>query len=373
LAAVSASRPSLDAGEAPLESGDAAQAGRPGPSRPLRDLLFRFPIRYRVVWVALALFLILVEATTPATLGATSMRLVTALAGVLFLASVGQLLIVMVGGLDITVAAMMTLAAGIVVRESQGANDKLWAAVVAVAVTTIVIGLVKALLVVFLKLNALIVTLAMNGIITGGTIVWTGVTFSTTGAVPPSLHHFSAETYGPLSVVGLVALAVGVVVAAFLRSTSPGRNFVAVGTNPVAARIIGIRVALYRAVAYVVAGLFFAAAGILLAGFLGSPDLTLGSPYLLLTFVTVALGGAALSGGPSSVLGIAASSLFLALLDQYLTLQGIGGGAPELLQGIVLVLAVGAIALGTTGRHFLQQLVRELRQGLGRAGPTESR
>jgi ribose transport system permease protein len=348
----------------PIDSGDGVSSSGARPRRsPFRGMAFRFPVRYRIVWVALALLLILVESTSSATLGAVSLRLTTALAGVLFLVSLGQMLVVMTGGLDITVAPVMTLCGGIIVRETQGRNsEELRAWLIAVAVA-LIIGLVNGILIVLLRLNALIVTLAMSGIITGGMLVWTGVTFSESGEVPPALHRFATSSLGPVGAIGFVALGVGIVAALVLRGTSLGRRFVAVGTNPVAARIIGIRVVAHRMAAYAMAGILYAVAGALLAGYLGTPDFTLGSPYLLLTFVSVALAGAALSGGPASVLCVLAASCFLALLDEYLAVRGIGGGTSTLLQGAILVLAVGAIPLATRASALITGFRRAVAPG----------
>ena len=340
-----------------VESGRSASvAGRIRAA--LQQIGFRFPVRYRVVWVALAMLMLFVGVTEPQTFGTTSMKLTTAYTGVLFTATIGQILVVMVGGIDITVASIMTLSGAIVVRESQGSNSKLFSAILIALAVALGIGAVKAVLIVLLRLNALIVTLAMSGIITGGMLLWTGVSYSVNGNVPSSLHHFSTQSFGILNYLGALSLGIGVVTALILRSTKVGRSYVAAGTNPVAARIIGIPVTAYQMAAYMMASVLFAVAGIFLAGYLGSPDETLGSPYLLLTFVTIALAGVSLSGGPASILCAAASSFFLSLLDEYLDVRGVSGGAAELLQGIVLVLAVGAIAIATNTRALLAWCAR---------------
>lgn len=347
---------------APLERDDEfGDTRRRSASLLRRQLAFRFPVRYRVVWVALILLVAYVQLTTPATLGETSMKLTTALAGVLLFASLGQLLVVISGGLDITVSAVMTLSAGIVVRETQGANDRLLQACLTAVAVAMLIGLVNGLLIVRLRLNPLIVTLAMSAVITGGMFVWTGVTFSLTGNVPTKLHDFAAKSFGSVNAVGISAVVVALAVAGVLRSTAVGRRYLAVGTNPVAARIIGIRVDLYRVAAYVVCSGFAALAGILLGGYLRVPDFSLGSPYLLLTFVTMALAGASLSGGPASVVCLIGSCFFLALLDQYLAVRGVGAGAAPLLQGVVLVLSVAALTLATTARQLVSSVVHRVR------------
>lgn len=319
------------------------------PSRHDPWLAFRWPARYRVAWVALAALIVLCAANAPATLNALSLAGVTALAGVLLLGSCGQLLVIMIGGIDLSVPATMTLAAAFVVKETNGLNGSLSGALAGVLVAALVIGLVNGILVAVARLNALIVTLAMNGVVAGATLLWTGTSFSASGTVPPRLAAIAGADVGWVSVIGLAAVGVTLVLAAVLRRTRAGRNYLAVGTNPAAAEIIGIPVTAYRIGGYVLASVFFAVAGVLLAGSLHTPDLTIGSPYQLLTIVAVALSGASLAGGPASVAGLVAAAVFLPLLDQYLAIKGVSGGLQAVLQGVVLVAAVAVLRIGSVG------------------------
>jgi ribose/xylose/arabinose/galactoside ABC-type transport system permease subunit len=107
--------------------------------------------------------------------------------------------------------------------------------------------------------------------------------------------------------------------------------------------VIGIRVRVSQAAAYVIAGVLYAVAGILLAGLLNTPDNTIGAEYQLQTISAVAIGGAALGGGPSSVTCTAAGAFFLVMLSQYLSVKGASGGVVVLLQGLVMLIAVAMV------------------------------
>ena len=89
------------------------------------DLAFRFPPRYRVVWIALALLVILTLLGAPEVFRTDSMSLVTALTGVLAIAAAGQLLVIMSGGIDLSVPAVVTMAAAVVVHQSNGVDSRL--------------------------------------------------------------------------------------------------------------------------------------------------------------------------------------------------------------------------------------------------------
>ena len=338
------------------------------PTRRDHALAFRWPARYRVAWVALAALVILCAADAPATLNTLSLANVTALAGILLLGSCGQLLVIITGGIDLSVPATMTLAAAFVVKQTNGQNGKLSGALAEVLVAALVIGLANGILVAVARLNALIVTLAMNGVVAGGTLLWTGASFSASGTVPPRLATVAGASVSWVSIIALIAIGVTILLAALLRRTRVGRNYLAVGTNPTAAEIVGIRVTAYRIGGYVLASVLFAAAGVLLAGDLRTPDLTLGSPYQLLTIVAVALSGASLAGGPASLAGLVAAAIFLPLLDQYLAIKGVSGGLQAVLQGVVLVAAVAVLRIGSAGLRRTRPGLPLRRRAPGSAG-----
>jgi ribose transport system permease protein len=326
------------------------------------DMTFRFAPRYRVVWVALVALLLLTLISAPEVFGTDSMTLVTGLAGVLAIASTGQLLVIMSGGIDLSVPAVMTLGAAIIVHQSNGLNSRLAGSILLVVVVCGAIGIVNGVLIAFLRLNAMIVTLAMNGIVTGVMLLWIGTTFSSSGLVPHSLATLSADHVGFISAVGLIAIAIILVLALLLRSSAVGRSFAAAGTNRVAAEIIGVRVSWYELGGYALATMLYGAAGIFLAGLLTTPDTSVGDPYQLSTIIAVALGGAALAGGPASVTCTAGGCLFVALLDQYLQAKSFSGGVSQIVNGVVLILAVALVTAGAGGRLRLRSLARAMRR-----------
>jgi ribose transport system permease protein len=320
------------------------------------DLKFRFAPRYRVVWIALLALALLTLISAHEVFRTDSMTLVTGLAGVLTIASAGQLLVIMSGGIDLSVPAVITLAAGIVVHQTNAVDGRLFGAIVEVLVITAAIGLITGLLVVVVRLNAMIVTLAMNGVVTGVMLLWIGTTFSNTGQVPANLAKLAVRHVGFMSLVGLIAIGLVALLALVLRSTSAGRCYVAAGTNRVAAEIIGVRVAFYELGGYVLAAMLYGIAGIFLAGLLTTPDFTVGDAYQLSTIIAVALGGAALAGGPASLVCSAGGCFFVALLQQYLQAKSYSAGVSQVVNGLVLILAVALVTVGSGGRFRISRI-----------------
>lgn len=349
-----------------------AQADAVTPELGMRDdflhsLPFRFRASYRLVWFALGVLLLACALTGPDVFHEASIRIATGLAGVLALASAGQALVIIGGGIDLSVPAIMTLCAGIVVKQTQGEDSALVTAVMEAILVGGLLGLVNGLLVSLLRISALIVTLAMTGIITGATLVWAGVSFSPTGKVPPTLSDLGGAHLGPVSTIGIASFVLLGVLAWLLRHTRLGWTYVAVGTNKVAADIIGVRVRRYEIAGYAVAGVMYAVAGITLGCIIVNPDYSLGGSYQLETIIAVALGGAALAGGPASLLCTGAACLFLAVLDQYLAVRGFTAGVNQVANGVVLLVSVAVVSMASTGRlhigDFTQVATRRLRGG----------
>jgi ribose/xylose/arabinose/galactoside ABC-type transport system permease subunit len=228
--------------------------------------------RYIPVWIANIVLIIVVLAIAPSTLSQTSFSTILPLMSFLAIASFGQMLVVMTGGIDLSVPNVMTLAAMIIVGVGSGSDDKLlWAITVALGISMF-IGLVNGLLVGVLKLNALIVTLAVGQVVRGLTIDYAaGV--ANEASVPDRLSIWATTQFQGASWIFWLGIIVAIVLTLVLRYTVAGRRFQSVGANPTAARLTGIHVNLYIVLAYVSAAMLYGLAGILLAGFIRSPTL----------------------------------------------------------------------------------------------------
>ncbi|ROZ52927.1 ABC transporter permease [Rhodococcus sp. WS1] len=318
------------------------------------DAKYRFPSRYLVSWVALIAVGAGVAVMQPATFAGPSVSLITAIAGVLVLASIGQLLLVMLGAIDLSVASMITLAAAVNVHylDSLGSAGS-FALAIAMCMG---ISLISGVLITFFHLNSLIVTLAMNTIVSASLLLWMGQTFSTDGQAPPWLRSIATSYKWNVSAIFVVAVVFAVSTAFFLGRTRAGRRLVATGANRRAAHVLGVRINRLSLLTFVAAGAFYAVAGSLLAGFVRVPNADLGTPYMLLTVTTVAMAGAVFAGGPVSVSSLIAACLLLQVLDQALAIENFSPGVRLMVQGVVLILAVAANTLMQFGRSGFTRL-----------------
>lgn len=329
-----------------------ASAVVPARSDRLTDLKYRWPARYRASWAALVLLTVAVVFIAPRTLSSASLGLITALAGVLAIASLGQTLIIMLGAVDLSVSAIMSISAGMVVHYGgPGANVPV--VIITALIVPVVLSLLNGLLITVFRLNALIVTLATFGIISGGIKLWTGVSLSLTGNAPEPLKNVAQKEFFGVNACFLLALVVAVLLAVVLGKTRFGRRIAAVGVNRRAARALGIRVAAVELSTFALAGLLYGIAAVLLAGYIGTPDVAAGAPYQLATITVAGIAGVLFTGGPASVAGVVSAAVFLQLLDQALSILGLSAGERVVIQGMALVVAVAAITIGQYGASGL--------------------
>lgn len=270
------------------------------------------------------------------------------------LAAMGQSLVVILKGLDLSAGAVISLVNVTLVVSMQHAQAPsfVWALLgIAIAAA---IGAFNGILVACLRLQPIVVTLASMFICQGMTLL---IMKEPGGTVPP---EFAAMFIGDL-VPDLIPMPLVVIVGAaalwaVIRRTRFGTNLFAVGSNEDAARANGIDTMRVKFLTYVLAGAFFGFAGVFLTAQTGSGDPLIGPPLLLPIFVAVVLGGTPLSGGRGGLVGCVFGALTLILTTNVLLVLDISTYYSTIVEGVLLLLAV-------IGGSFSQQspLRRQIR------------
>ena len=315
--------------------------------------------RFVPVYIALALLVVVAWIWAPQALSSVSLRAIAPYGAVLGVAALGQMLVIMTGGIDLSVPGTMSLAAVIMVGVGQGSNDNIGVAIATALIAAAVVGLINGVLIGGLKLNALIVTLAAGSIVTGVVFRYAS-TFTVQNPVPEGLTDWVINRYFGISAVFWMGLFITLIVSLILRYTTAGRRFQVVGANPVAANVVGVRVNWHQVMAYVFAALLYATAAIALAGLLRRPGASVGSQYLLAPIAAVVIGGASLTGGLASPFSTFTAGLFLTGLNQMMLTMGL----PTALQFVVfgLVIIAGMLVSGDRITKGVEQLLRERRR-----------
>jgi ribose transport system permease protein len=240
-----------------------------------------------------------------------------------------------------------------------GLNQNIGIAIVAALAAAAAVGLVNGILIGGLKLNALIVTLAVGQIVVG-VVNRYGASFPVQSPVPTGLSDWTSTRILGMSPVFWIGVGLTLVLVIGLRYTAVGRRFQAVGANPVATHVVGVRVNLNQILVYVVAALFYAAAGVALAGLLRAPGANIGAQYLLGPIAAVVIGGASLTGGLASPLSTLAAAFFLTGLNQMMRTMGLATALQFVVFGLVII--GGMLVSGDRIIRGVEQLLRERRR-----------
>lgn len=323
--------------------------------------------RYMPVYLALLLLLVVAASWVPETLGAVALSAIAPFGALLAITALGQMLVIMTGGIDLSTPGTLTLAAMIMVGVGAQDDSNIGVAILTAIAVAALIGLVNGLLVGGIKLNPLIVTLAVGQVVAGAVSRYVR-TFPVQSAVPAAMSDWAATRILGVSPIFWIGLAVTLLLSLALRYTSVGRRFQVVGANPVSSQVVGIRVTLNQILVYVAAAILYAVAGVALGGLLRNPGVNIGSPYLLGPIAAVVIGGASLTGGLASPVSTLVAAFFLTGLNQMMRSLGL----PTALQFVVfgLVIVGGMLVSGDRIIKGVERVMRERRRP-GRTGGDE--
>ncbi len=270
-----------------------------------------------------------------------SVRAMLVLAALLGVASIGQTLVILLGGIDLSIPFVIGFA-NVVAADLFGQGLDFGLVCLIVAGLALLIGALNGALSSILAIHPLIVTLGVGTAIQGAVLLWTAG--FPAGSAPQAVTDFvsigGSAWFLPVPwlipcFVVLVAL-----VALVLERTPFGRRLYALGSNPQAARYALISPPVIWSATYALSALFAAAAGVLLLGFTGSAYADVGQPYLFQTIAAVVIGGTTLVGGRGGLAGTIAGALVLTEINTLLIGLGLSPAMVESALGVLIVALV---------------------------------
>jgi ribose/xylose/arabinose/galactoside ABC-type transport system permease subunit len=299
--------------------------------------------------VVVAFLIVFVAASLISSRFATTSNLLSILQAMTFegLLAVGVGLVLIGGEIDISVGSTFSLA-GVVaaVAMSHGAS-----VAVAIAIALGVglgCGVINGVVAELFQIPAVVVTLATLGVYAGLALVISGGSpVSSVGDHPGFFTGFGTGTVvGQLTWLSVIYVAVAVIAGAILQGTTFGFRVFAVGSNPRAARLVGINVPLIRIGLLTISGLTAGASAVLSLAYLQSASPISGTSYALDVLAAVIIGGVSLTGGRGTMLGVFLGLGVVQIISNMLTLTGVSPNWQSAVSGLVLVLAVGVQRLG---------------------------
>lgn len=249
----------------------------------------------------------------------------------LLVVSLGELIVVLAGGIDLSVGAMLSLITTIVVSVDPRF------AVPAALLAGVVVGLVNGIGVTLVGVHPLIMTIASMTFLQGLALLIQPVPG---GTVPSYLNTIAASTVIGLPAAFFWCASALVIVAFTIWKTRFGLRIFAIGANAANAARNGIPVRSYSIVCYVLCSLATAFAGIFVSGRVSAGDASVGASFALDAVTVIALGGVQLAGGVGSVTGVFAGTITLGLMTNGINLIGISPFIRTATTGVLLLLAI---------------------------------
>jgi len=283
-----------------------------------------------------ALHVIQPELDTPSWVART-IRFATPLA----ILGAAQTLVMLTGGIDLSVASVASMAAYLAATRSSSDGD-----VVAILIglgAASAVGLINGIGVAIFRVQPLIMTLGMGLVVAGFLTVYQTFAVASAASVPDPIAWLGGGTsfgFFPNSLFLFLPLAA--VILFGLRRSGFGRLLYAIGDNSVAARLAGVKVWQVLLVAYVLAGLLAGIAGLMISALANAAALGLADTYLLPSVAAVVIGGTSIFGGRGGYAGSIVGALILTVLVSLLTVMDAPNAVRQILYGTIILVVAAA-------------------------------
>lgn len=302
------------------------------------DTFNRFLRSAGAVWIAVILLYIVSGLVSPAMYQTSQVMNILQVAAFLGVIALGQTMVILVGGIDLSQAGTITLVNIVATSLMLGQSENIALALIACLALALVIGLLNGLLVIIVGITPLVATLGMNSILFGAALVYTGG--APRGDVAPAFEVLGTGDVLGLPAPALIWLVVAVALFALTRMSVFGRWLYATGANPNAAALMGVPVERVTVGAYVFSSVLAAFGGLLLTAYVGSPSLGIGNQFLLTSVAAVVVGGTALTGGVGGILATVGGAIFITELTSFTNIVRVTSGTQFVIQGGIIILSV---------------------------------
>jgi ribose transport system permease protein len=303
----------------------------------------RYLLRYGV-YISLGILLLFALVATPDVFRGETPFLILRQASQLGLVAIGQTLVILVAGLDLSVTGTIVLTAVTIAQIAGRDDSKLLPAIGIALLLGVIVGLVNSWLITRRQVPPFVATLGVLVLINGAQLFYTrGVP---SGQVPDSLGILN-DRIGPLSLSFLLWLALTVILSVVLQRTPFGRRIYAVGMNREAARFSGISVNRILTIVYVLCSLTAVLAGIVLSSYVGYVDRYLGRGLDLDSISAAIIGGAAFTGGRGNLWNTMAGVLIVQLLGNITLALQVDLQLQLAIKGVVIIAAVAIYSIAT--------------------------
>jgi ribose/xylose/arabinose/galactoside ABC-type transport system permease subunit len=284
------------------------------------------------------LLLFLAVLRSPDFLSVSNMLNLARRAAPLGIVCIGQTLVILSAGVDLSVGTMAILTNVVAADIMQGKDANNPAAFAAVLGVAALVGFVNGAAVAWSRISSFVMTLAMGIVIFGAALVYSNGIAG--GSASPLVKYLAVGQLAGLPVAVLIWLALSALTLFLLHFTTYGRRLYAAGSNPRTARLSGVHVPSTLILAYILSAVSAMFAGLIVTGNVGVGTLEWGFDYKLISMAAVIMGGTAFAGGQGGYLGSFFAALALIVLDSLLTIVRVPEAVRQMIYGAVILFSL---------------------------------
>jgi len=289
-----------------------------------------------LVYAVLIVLLIAAQLISPGFLSLGHMDSVLRQSAFLGIVAIGQMFVILTGGIDISVASVISMANVVAAQVMSGKDANVPLAVGLVLLIGLVAGLANGLGVYYLRISPIVMTLAMGGVFQGAALIYSKG--APKGQTAPFIQYLSTgKIGGSVSVLIVLWIVLAAAVIVVLRRTVYGRSTYIVGTSPRVARYSGIKVGFQTVSVYVISGVMAAITGLLLVGYTNTSYITAGTVYTMNSIAAVVIGGTSIMGGAGGYGGTIAGAVIMTVIVSLLTIVSIPEAGRDIVQGLLII------------------------------------
>ena len=314
------------------------------------------------VLVALLALVVIFAFSSPIFLSGENMLNITRQVSVVSLLAIGMTLVIVTGGIDLSVSAVIAAGGIITASAMRDMNLSIPVAIIMGLSAGIITGIVNGVLIALLNMPAFITTMGTMTIIRGLGFIYTGA-YPVYG-LPAAFKTLGQGYVGIVPIPTIIFVAVALIASFILRKTVFGRHIYAIGGNESAAKLAGIRVPRIKIAVYILSGFIASIAAVIQAARIGAGMPTIGEGFELDAVAAAVIGGAAMSGGSGTVLGTVLGSIVLGVLSNGLSLLDVDSYVMEVIRGLVVIIAVLAdqLRIVMANRAKIKSAMQALKQ-----------
>lgn len=295
--------------------------------------------RHNGSFIILGVILIISALYSPDFVQPNNLLLMLRQASTLGILTIGQLFVIVGGGVDLSVEATLQMAITIFMYGYNNFGmEGLIIGLLAAFLFGILAGLINGILVTRYHVQPFLTTLFTGSIITGTRLILVGI--ESAGNLPDFIRFFGRDRTLGIPNAAIIFLVIAIISAVFMNKSVFGRKLTAVGTNYTAAVYAGIKANRAIITSYVISGVLAVLASIILSGYTGFADRWIGAGLSFNSLVAAVIGGNYLGGGKGSVLGVVGGVLIMTIVINFVTLLGFSHAMQHIVSGVVLILAL---------------------------------